>query len=477
MSILPINTMRYGTDTFSFRKQAMIISKAALNATGATDVEGFNIAGAQPEDCDRRLIFKIDDVWYKLTGDASAALAEVATQSPTIDSVLEEGNTVADIMTITAIPAFVGKQIYPAIALDAPPDATVMPSLKLELKTRNNRDQFQKDELSAEYELADQDVDIVSVTPDITTTGQATAAVAVSLKQAGTWSGWMDTLAAKGQKGSAIKYKATYTVSTLDGSDTAKVNKVNCIYCNGNAYVSGNTAEILTITADYENPLAYVRCLVRHKKLMDAQIRAYVSFRDKPKFRNMLNIGTGNNERQLIQLKDTGINHNTLQVFYDTKPAYNYDYNTELSQLLCVAPEGASITASYSYGWEKEEWRQMQLQGIQKCIDSADYESNFSYELPSVVDNKSISVVKIELYRPEGKVENETLGIATGQKQVFVLPHFAKKETIVCTGAFSYDDNSRIFTVVADKGTAIQISYTWSAETHEVSGLVAAWNE
>lgn len=477
MSKMITNTMRYGTDVFSFRRQGLIVSKTALNAVGTTDVEGFNIAGVQPADCDRRLLFEVDDVWYKLTGDTTATLTQVATQSPTLDSVLAEGNTVAELTTITAIPGFVGKQIYPAIALDAPPDAAVMPTIQLVLKIRNNQDQFQRDELSAEYPLADQDVDIVSITADTTCTGLATVALMVSLKQSGTWSGWMTPLAAKGQKGSAIKYKATYTVSTLDGTDTAKLNRVSCIYCNGNAYVSGNTAELLTVTQDYENPLSYARCHVVHKKLMDAEIKAYVSFRQKPKSREMINIGTGNNERQLIQLTDTGINHNTLQIYYDGKPAYNYDYNTELSQVLCVATTGAAITASYSYGWEAETWLPMTHDGTQKCIDSGNYESSFCYELPSNVVDKSISVVKIELYRPEGQVTDAPLGTATGQKQLFVLPHFAKKETISCTGAFSYDDASRILTVVAAKDTAIKISYSWSAETHELNGLVSAWNE
>jgi hypothetical protein len=477
--MLLINTMRYGTDEFKFRKQVLLISKQAVNCTPLTQVDGFTLAGTQPADTNRSVAFKIDGVWYKLTVSSGiASLSALPTQAITIDSILQEGNTYAELQSATSIPGFVGKQIYPAIAVDAAGDATVYPSLKLAIKGHNNQDQFQKEELSAEYEISQTgDVDIVTINSNSTITGNATVTLMVSLKQSGTWSGWMTPLSTKGQKASAIKYKATYTVSTLNGTDTAKLNTVSVIYRNGNAYVSGNTAEILTITQDYENPLRYARCLVKHKPLMDAQIKAYVSFREKPKTRNMINIGTGNNERQLIQLTDTGINHNSLQVQYDGKPAYDYDYNTELSQLLCVAPTGAAITASYSYGWEQEEWREMTDQGTQVYNDSGYYATNFAYELSSTLTNKSISVVKVELFRPSGMVTNETLGIATGQRQLFVLPHYAKKETININGSFSYDDNSRILTVVAPKDTELRINYDWTAETHELSGLVAAWNE
>ena len=459
-------------------KQGLVTSKTGLNCTNVTAVEGFNLSGVQPTNTNRRVIFKIDNTWSKLTtANNTTTLTAVATQPPTSDSILAEGNTVDELVAVTAIPAFVGKIVYPAIAMFADTDVEVMPSLSIELKTRNNQDKFQHEELSAEYQLADTDVSVVSITSDVTCAGQATVAVMVSLKQNGTWSGWMTPISTKGQKASAIKFKSTYTVTTLDGTDTAKLNRISCIYCNSNSYVSGNTAEILTITADYEKPLSYVRGHVIHKKLMDAEIKAYISFREKPKTREMLNIGTGTGERQTIQLADSGINHNTLQVYFDGKPTYNFDYNTELSQILCIAPEGTAITASYQYGWEKEEWLPMQNIGTQPKQASNNYMTSFAYELPADKDNKSISVVKVELYRPNGTISNEKIGVGTGKRQLFVLPHYAKKETLKCSASFSYDDNSRILTVVATKDAEIKVSYDWIAETHELSGLVAAWNE
>lgn len=426
--------------------------------------------------------------WFKLTvASGVASMVAVATQTPTLDSVLSEGNAIADLTGITSIPAFIGQQIYIAEALIAPFDATVLPALSVTLNGHNNQDQYQHDEESAEYTLANSDVDIVSVTADSTITGQATAAVMVSLKQAGTWSGYMTMIDAKGKKASAIKYKATYTVTKLDGTDSAKVNKVSVIYCAGTSTVSGDTAEILTITQDYENGLSFAQCLVKHKALMDAQIKAFVSFRSAPKKRIMVAVGTGNGQTQTVKLgakdgqgnfvPDTGINHNTLSVQYDGKPVFDYGYNTETSELTFIAANGVAVTANYEYGWEQENWLEMVAQDFQLYNDSGMYGTKFTYTLPSGTTDKTISDIKIQLYRPSGHVDNASLGNATGQRQLFVLPHYAKKETIVCNGSWSYDDSSRILTVVADKDTPLVIGYDWIAETQEVYGLTAGWAE
>lgn len=486
--MLTTNTMRYGTDTFSFRKQAMITDNKGIDATKATSVNGFDITGSQPDSCSRYAVFKVDGTYYKLTiASGAATLTAVATQTPTIDSVLAEGNTAAELATVTSIPGFVGKTIYPVLVLDAPGDATVMPTFGFDLKLVSNQDQYSKDDYSAEYTLASSDVSIVSVTADTTTTGNGMAAVLVSLKQSGTWSGWMSLIAAKGQKGSDIKFKTTYTVNALGGEDTAKVNKVAVIYCSGNSTISGDTADILTITQDYENGIGFAECLVKHKKLMDAQIRSYVSLRSAPKKREMIPIGIGNGETQTVKVgikdgqgnivPDTGINHNTLSVQFDGKPNFGYGYNTETSEVTFTAETGVAVTASYEHGWESETWVEMSKATTQVYNDTGYYGTKFEYEVPSTVAGKTISNMKAVLYRPSGTVTDETIGTATGQRQLIVLPHFAKKESIVCTGSWSYDDSSRILTVVDNKGSAIKISYNWLAETHEVYGLTAGWAE
>ena len=41
--MLKFNTMRFGTDEFSFSRQALLVSKKPFDTTGQTSVEGFTI--------------------------------------------------------------------------------------------------------------------------------------------------------------------------------------------------------------------------------------------------------------------------------------------------------------------------------------------------------------------------------------------------------------------------------------------------
>lgn len=473
------NTIRYGFDNVSFRWQGLIIAMQRLDCTG-TSVEGFNIEGAEPADCSRKLVFKVDNIWYKLAiQEGIANLEKLESQEITIDNLLENGNSVEELLTITDIPEFVNKDVYPAIVLDAPPDAVVMPTIKLGIKVRNIQDLYQHEEISSEYKLSDDntDVDIIAVVPDVEEQGLGKATVTVALKTNGFWNGYVDPLQVKGKKASAVKIKTVYSVSEIGGADSAIVNHVNIFYKSGNAYVSGTTAEIMSIAHNYENNLNYARCHIVHSKLIDAKINTYVSFRDKPKRREMLNIATGNDERQEILLEDSGIDHNSLKLYFNNKLQFDYDYNTEISQLVFTAPKDAAVNVSYDYGLEKEEWLKMDEVGVQPNLQTGYYETEFAYSLPLETENKTISVIKLELSRPEGQVIDAILGEGNNRTQLYVLPHYAKKETIVCNGAFSYDEASRLLRVVGQDKEEIKISYNWMAETPKIYSLVAAWNE
>ena len=59
------NTMRFGTDEFAFAKQALLVSKTALDTAGQTSIEGINATGIQPTGTSRRFLFTVDDKTYK----------------------------------------------------------------------------------------------------------------------------------------------------------------------------------------------------------------------------------------------------------------------------------------------------------------------------------------------------------------------------------------------------------------------------
>ena len=100
---LPINTIRTGSDVFAMNKSGLIYTNTPLDCTSLTQVDGITATGSQPADTDRRVAFKVDGTWYKLSGSGAVTLSALTTQTLTADSVLAEGNTVAELAAATSI--------------------------------------------------------------------------------------------------------------------------------------------------------------------------------------------------------------------------------------------------------------------------------------------------------------------------------------------------------------------------------------
>lgn len=492
------------TEAYVYNRTALFRDNAPLSAVGMASVDGFVISGIEPSGTKRRVVFAHVDsatlaeketnttastteeetpVYYKLTVDSDGKATEeaVTTQDITADSVLEEGNTVAELNSIKSIPDFVGKNVYPVIAFFAPETATTVPTMKLAIKATSAEETFEKEEESQIYQLAASPVTIISIEANVKTTGKGTAVVTARFYN-GTWTDYIDLKNVTSIKASMMQFKAKYTVAAID-SDTAAVTDATVVYAASMAKVSGSTAEIITRTMHFAEEtggkgVSYAQALIKHKKFMDADIKAYASFRTEPKTREMIALGTGTGASQTYTLSDTGINHNSIVVQVNGVPYYGFSYNTETNEITVAAEKNAAVTASYEYDWGDEEWKDMTLVSRQVYGEDADvYASRFQYTIPSTDTDKTVSCIKFALIRPTGDVTEETLGTGTGDTQVFKLPHFARKDTIVCNGTWSYNDDTRVLTVIADKGTDIKISYHWVAESHEVYGVTAGWAE
>lgn len=486
--MLPINTIRYGTDEFTFNKMGLITA-TPLDCTALTSVTGFTIAGNQPANTSRAVVFKVDGTYYKLSGAGSATLTAVATQSITADSVLAEGNSVADLTAITAIAGFVGKSVGVSIGLMAPGDTTDFPTLSLSINGSSSSSQAVLTSVSSVYSLASEAVEIIDLAAQVTALNGGSADVQVALQQNGVWTSFMPLVQAKRQKATALKYQASYNVATI-GTGSAKVDKVTTLYRSNNAAVSGDIAEIISITEDFSGVgMRFGRLTVKHQVLKDASISAYMAMRATPKTRERIAIGTGNGSRQTLTLKpsgapaaDTGVNHNTLRIWHGSSEVFGFDFNTELSQISTSAADGVTVFASYSYGWEAEKWVEM-TKGTTQAYDDPNVNSTeFTYTLASTDTAKGVAAVKIVLSKPGGTVTGAVLGTATGKTQMFVLPHIAKTASIsvvasIGTATWTYDYDSRILTVAATKGATVSASYEWIAETPVCVGFVACWNE
>ena len=483
--MLKFNTMRFGTDEFSFSRQALLVSKKPFDTTGQTSVEGFTISGNEPTGTTRRFIFKVDDNLYKFSGSNVVSY----TSAGELEDILANGNTAAEVNAVTSIPAWLNKKIYPIIALQAPVDASGLPTANITLKVRCQNDVYEKIVETPEYELAVAEGSsviprIADISVNTAATGNASVAVAVKLQNpSGEWSDYMGVTDALNQEAVAVQFRFTFTVTTLNGADSVKVNSINVKHTMGATAVSGDTAEIYSIVQNYESDLQTCYVIVKHKELVDSKIQAFVNFMSEPKKRVLIPLGTASGVLEQFSLgvdgeKDTGINQGSIQVFADGVPVTNFSYNVEVSEVTVNATAGAAITASYEYGHDKETWLEMPVQVYQQpYLDDGTYMTRFSYTLDDddAVGMK-MSNIRIQLYRPTGHVDRASLGVGTGLIQQFVLEHQAKQETIDCNADWQYDPDSQILTCVAEKGTEIVISYDWLGENQTLYSFTAGWS-
>ena len=483
--MLTTNTIRYGTDDFAFNKSGLIYTNTPLDCTALTQVDGITATGSQPTDTDRRVAFKIDGTWYKLSGSGAVTLSALATQTLTADSVLAEGNTVAELGAATSISGFVGKSVGVAIALYAPGDATEFPTLALEIVGKSDQTLLTKTDYSPEYTLSPEDVEVIDLSTSKTIIGSATATVEAALKTDGSWGSWITLASAKRQKASAIKFKTTFTVNSAGGSDSAKVNSVTALYRGNNAVVSGAFADIITHTEEFGENMRFARVTVKHDPLIDATIKAYATMRNAPQKMPRTILGIGNGVRKTYSLGVVDFDPASLRVYWGANPCYDYDYNTGTGEIACTAPDDVTVLAECSYGWEAEDWQEMT--NSDKLIhDSGLISTGFTYALPLADPGKGLSAVKVVLEKVEGTVTDAALGTANGKTQVFVLPHAAKVDTIsvqstvgvtLVPNSWSYDPASKILSVSSTDLATMTISYDWISETPVMHALVAAWSD
>ena len=207
--MLETNTMQRGSDVFEFRRRALLKTTEPLDFTGETQVSGFSIYGTEPAGTSRRIIFEVEDKLWYFTNDG-------LTQYPSygeINDILKYGNTVAELLEVEGIAKWIGKKVYPIIALDAPRDAVVMPKIKIGLKVNCFNDEYTREEFSPIYELkhTENPARIVDATYNKANVGYAKSEVLIRLRDKfGDWGDWLEMAAAEGKEATAVQYKAIY---------------------------------------------------------------------------------------------------------------------------------------------------------------------------------------------------------------------------------------------------------------------------
>lgn len=467
----------------SIDKKGLLIAKNAINLLNKSKVKGFTINGIQPANTNRKVAFKVDNKWNKLT--TNGVLSPLPTQAITSDSVLAEGNTVSELTALTNVPSFVGKMVYPVFALYASNEATAMPTIgmtvKAEIDTTSTSTStnytYAYTDYSQEFELSKDDnidVRLISVACKTTLKGNGTVNITARIKQNDTWSDYQSLDKIQLTLCSAVQLKYDYKVAVTDGTDSAKVDEVVIKYNNSGAITSHLETDIVTVTEKFTNDLAYAHAYIKHAPLVDAEMKVYCAIRKRPKRRGMYQFANGTGALHTYTLPDSGVNHDTLRIYVDNKKLMDFDYNTKTSEVTFTAEKGTVLSATYEYGWEKSEWYEMNLVNTQ-INDSGTYTTEYDYIVPSHEGDYTVTAIKYHLIRPEGKVTNAVIGVGTGRKQIIRLPHYAKPDTIVCNVIWSYDYDSKCITVIAPEGDNIVISYDWIAESPQVYGVMAGW--
>ena len=450
------NTMQLASDGFSFRRQALLKAAAALDFSNETAVTGFQIGGTQPEGTARRIIFEIDGKLYRFV---NGALDEYDDRGE-LDDILTEGNTVEELMALENIPAFVKKRVRPWIALDAPADAAVMPRITISANVNSYNDVYTKTELSPVYRLAP-NARVVSSRDYTSAHGNANVQVKCRLQNPLTgWGNWILPVEAAGKPAAAIQFQATYTLTTLDGTDYAKVDNVQTDFTTDADSSAADFCEFVTAPQQFYTALGTCYALVEHDELQDCLIQAFVNFAKPPQHRDAF-LGTATGNEQTFNLPDAFIDQSTLTLEIGGRNVQNFHYDTQHSAITFTGSVGESVSAAYDFGSE-EDWREMalELSGLNA--------SRFAYRL----GDGQVSAVKIRLTKGSGHTE-ETLGLGNGREQTFCTSHRANGLT--CTAPCRYDADTRILKTLAPIDAQISAAYNWSGTFPAVKEITVGW--
>lgn len=512
--MLESNSIRYCTDIFgfegededggtgeviaAFKKSALLVTKVGYGwkCTNIDEVTGINVLGDEPDGTARRVIFDVDGVYKYFSGTSLVDF----TKEVTLANVLKYGNTAAQLANQTNIPGFVGKLIRPIIALEAPSTASAMPTIRLTLNVKTNKDKLSFDDTSPRIALTEEDglPEISEINPVIKNQ-KGTGKVDITVKlfesdddTVGT--DYMPLENAYGKEARAVQFKMHYEVSEVDEKNTVTLKNIVVSHTSGQTGVSNNgLANLYSTVVDYEVPLQKCYLVVRHDPLIDSWIECYVNFMHKNKHRELIQIGTGTGSLKEYKLGVDGVGDknivaSSVMLYVDGVAINDFSYNSASSTVYLSAKKNYTIFASYDYDHDAENWLRMSREATEP-INPKDgtCTSYYAYTLPDSQvktadgEDKTVSNVRLRLRRPTGDVVNENLGTALGEKkkQLFYLPHVAKESSIKFDNdnvEFDFDTETNIVTVAAPKGTPLNISYHWVGAPFNIYSFVAGWS-
>lgn len=481
-NILSQHPIRYQIDILNGKLYGVFVTlPSAVNLARASSVTGINISGTQPSSTYRYFAFCVNNSWGKLT--SAGAFEPFTANSTDFFNIEANGNTAAELSALTDIPALAGKSFGVAIALAADDPDNAKPTCGMSFACVSNNQQLTAEEFSPVYSLG-QDSQIISLSADTESSLGGTATVTAKITNSeGVASSWQALENFSGMKANSVQFRAEYKVQSV-GTSSAKVNSASIIFTDGASIVSGIAeGDIITNTLDWYMPVKTCRLTIRHAPLEFSSINAYIAFRDSPMQAKSEQLGIGTGGRKTFQLSHTnGLRYDSLRLYYDNIRVYSdFEFNCQSGRVTCSAPEGVIITCTYEYGWDMEEWHEME-RSSRLSYDSYD-ETEYRYTSGS--EGKSVCALKIVLGMTSGSIVNERVGVSTGTAQSFKLSKrvndgnisVSADGSVLSSKYWKLLEDPQFISVAAPAGKYIRASYDWISETPKVYQYAAVYSE
>ena len=465
----------------------------ALNLENYSTVTGLAIESEEPSGTSAKYLMAIDGGDWETYDSGTSTWVSAATQAITASSVLSEGNTKAELLalTSTALDRFAGHTVDVAVAMSQSDTTNNIPSVtSINFGGQSNDRVTRKTVEGPEISLTElnAEVEIIDITVDKEEAAEGTATILAATKDHnGNWSEYQpytDLLTSPATVAKSIKFKAVLDAPN-PGVSSATIRSVSIRHRTDNVAVfSEGTGVCLTKTKNFVNTIGRAHAMIKHPIVKDTEVSVHLALREPPVEVKSEALGVGDGTQHTATLAHTEnlASHGFVLYFNDGAQNTNsYPFSTADGQVTYNAPEGASVTCDYIYGWEAERFVEMVHDMMYPDADDNNLvDDQFDYIATNAGDpTGSVGTLRIEIKQNKGTVRDEVLGTGTGSLQAFVLAHHAKPETISVTPAgaeWTYREKTDTILVTAAAGAEIKASYDWAARTNYIESIGCIFN-
>lgn len=483
MSLIHDNRF-FALDKISYTSYGVVVSHVnrGIDCSNMTHITDFVIESNLPDGTECYAAFCDDGTnWYSLDADGNAQI--FSDSVPDFDALKEHGNTIAFLEILDNIPAFAGKLIRVAAGLSSVDPQNARPAVKFSVLGHYGTQAASFTEYSPVYSLGNNAV-ISAIPFDTELSDGGTVTISAKIwDENNDESEWLPVSKVTGRNAKSVQLRAEYYSPNL-GVSSAKISQLYVQYFRNSSGAPLSHGRIYSISQDWYMNIKSARISVRHSPLELSSLKVYTAFRKSPGHVIKHTLGISPATKKTFELPEkSGIRYDTFKLYADNLPLMSFELNSEAGRVTLSAPEGSVISCSYEYGWDKETWREMNLDS-RYSLD--DYDTS-EYSITVDDNNYSVAAFMIETLTTSGTTEDEILGTASGIIQSFTLKKRAQKINSISYGTSSAVEGSiepsnallshdgRIIRVAAPIGKTIRAGYDWLSENVQIYQVSAVY--